>query len=44
MFLGIDISKATFDAALSKDEKKPRHKRLANTEAGHQLAGHLAQR
>jgi transposase len=42
MFLGLDISKATFDAALIKDENKPRHKRFANTEAGHrQLAAWL---
>ena len=36
MFLGIDVSKATLDVALMKDEKKPRHKVFANTEAGHQ--------
>ncbi len=36
MVLGIDVAKDTFDAALIKDEKKPRHKSFANTEAGHQ--------
>lgn len=36
MFLGIDAAKATFDAALIKDEPKPRHKVFANTTAGHQ--------
>lgn len=36
MFLGIDVSKATVDVALIKDERKPRHKVFANTEAGHQ--------
>ena len=36
MFLGIDVSKATVDVALIKDDKKPRHKVFANTEAGHQ--------
>jgi transposase len=35
MFLGIDVSKATLDVALLKDERKPRHKVFANTEAGH---------
>lgn len=35
MFLGIDVSKATLDVALIKDEKKPRHKVFANTSAGH---------
>ena len=34
MFLGIDIAKDTFDAALIKDQKKPRHKHFANTAAG----------
>ena len=33
--LGIDIAKDTFDAALIKDDKKPRHKHFANTAAGH---------
>jgi transposase len=36
MFLGIDVSKATLDVALVKDEKKPRHKVFANSAAGHQ--------
>ncbi len=36
MFLGIDVSKATLDAALIKDQNKPRHKVFANTPAGHQ--------
>lgn len=36
MFLGIDVSKATLDVALIKDENKPRHKVFANTTAGHQ--------
>ena len=35
MFLGIDVSKATLDVALIKDQKKPRHRVFANTEAGH---------
>lgn len=35
MFLGIDVSKATLDAALIKEQNKPRHKVFANTEAGH---------
>jgi len=36
MFLGIDVSKATLDVALIKDQKKPRHKVFANTATGHQ--------
>ncbi|HEV2121790.1 MAG TPA: transposase [Chloroflexota bacterium] len=51
MFLGIDIAKDTFDVALIKnneDAKKPRHKRFANTAAGHRqllcwLADHQVQ-
>ena len=35
LFLGIDIAKDTFDAALIKEERKPRHRRFANTAAGH---------
>jgi len=43
MFLGIDVSKATLDVALIKDQKKPRHRVFANTAAGHaQLLGWLA--
>lgn len=34
--LGIDISKANFDAALLRDEGKLRHKVFPNTEAGFQ--------
>ena len=36
MFLGIDIAKNSFDAALIKDDRKPNHKVFANTTAGHQ--------
>jgi len=36
MFLGIDIAKNSFDVALIKDERKPRHKVFANTATGHQ--------
>jgi len=39
MVLGIDVSKNTLDAALLIGEepaRKPRHKVLANTAAGHQ--------
>lgn len=36
MFVGIDVSKNTLDAALLKAEGKPRHKVFANNEAGHQ--------
>jgi transposase len=36
MFLGVDVSKATLDVALVKDNKKPRHEVFANTEARHQ--------
>jgi len=38
MFLGIDISKATLDAAFlpSQDATKARHKTFSNTPAGHQ--------
>ena len=37
MFLGIDVSKNTLDAALLKaDAGKPRHKVFANTVTGHQ--------
>jgi transposase len=36
MFLGIDVSKNTLDAALLKDDAgKPRHKVFANTAVGH---------
>lgn len=35
LFLGIDISKATFDVALLQDDSlKPTHKRFANSEVG----------
>ncbi len=39
MFLGIDVSKATLDAAFlsTPDAAKTRHKVFANTEQGHQL-------
>lgn len=36
MYLGIDIAKAKFDAALVGKEGKPRHKRFDNTPAGFQ--------
>ena len=35
MFVGIDVSKNTLDAALLKAAGKPRHKVFANTAAGH---------
>jgi transposase len=35
MFLGIDVSKNTLDAALLKEQGKPRHKVFANTATGH---------
>ncbi len=35
MFVGIDVSKNTLDAALLKEEGKPRHKVFANSAAGH---------
>lgn len=35
MFLGIDVSKNTLDAALLREQGKPRHKVFANTAAGH---------
>ena len=43
MFLGIDISKASFDVALLQDDApKPRHKRFANDAHGfEQLAAWL---
>lgn len=42
MFLGIDIAKATFHAALIRHECKTRHRAFANTAAGHaQLASWL---
>lgn len=34
MFLGIDVAKASFDAAVIKDNGKAQHKVFANTEAG----------
>lgn len=46
MFVGIDVSKHTLDAALLKAEGKPRHKVFANSSEGHQqlLAWLQAQR
>ena len=46
MFLGIDISKANFDAVLLRGTAKPRHKAFPNTPAGYErllewLADHL---
>ena len=35
MFLGIDVSKSTLDAALLKEGSKPRHKVFSNDAAGH---------
>ena len=35
MFLGIDVSKSTLDAALLKEGAKPRHKVFSNDAAGH---------
>jgi len=35
MFLGIDVSKSTLDAALLKEGGKPRHKVFSNDAAGH---------
>ncbi len=35
MFLGIDVSKNTLDAALLKEQSKPRHKVFANSAVGH---------
>jgi len=35
MFLGIDVSKSTLDAALLKEDTKPRHKVFSNDAAGH---------
>ena len=35
MFLGIDVSKNTLDAALLQGDGKPRHKVFANSPAGH---------
>ena len=35
MFLGIDVSKKTLDAALLKDGSKARHKVFSNDAAGH---------
>jgi len=35
MFVGIDVSKNTLDAALLKEQGKPRHKVFANTPLGH---------
>lgn len=35
MFVGIDVSKSTLDAALLTGEGKPRHKVFANSPAGH---------
>lgn len=44
MFLGIDVSKKTFDVALLCDESKPLHKVFANDAAGHnQLVAWLGQ-
>ena len=42
MFLGIDVAKATFEAALLSEKGKPRRKGFDNTPAGYQeLAGWL---
>ncbi len=35
MFLGIDVGKSTLDAALLKEDAKPRHKVFSNDAAGH---------
>jgi transposase len=35
MFLGIDVSKRTLDAALLRQDSKPRHKVFSNDAAGH---------
>jgi transposase len=35
MFVGIDVSKNTLDAALLREEGKPRHKVFANSAPGH---------